>query len=83
MRAPEGQGEQMQYRGATEMVLIILAVIGAHALLAVLGIGLMHTAMMGWMMGGGGCLAGLLLGLLIIAGAVAAVMLLTRSRSRP
>ncbi len=48
MRVPEGKGEQMRYRGATEMVLIILAVIGAFALLAVLGMGLMHTAMMGW-----------------------------------
>jgi hypothetical protein len=73
----------MRHRGATDMALIILAVIGAHALLAVLGMGLMHTAMMGWMMGGGGWLAGLLLGLLIIAGAVAAVMLLTRRTSRP
>ena len=73
----------MRYRVATEMVLIILAVIGAHALLAVLGMGLMHTVMMGWMMGGGGWLAGLLLVALILVGVVAAVMLLTRRTSRP
>jgi hypothetical protein len=74
----------MPDRDTTEIVLIILAVIGGLALLAVLGMGLMQVTMMGWMMGGGGWFMGLLcLVLLIIAGVVAAVVLLTRRQLPP
>jgi hypothetical protein len=38
----------MRYRGATEIVLIILAVIGALVLLGMLSMGLMHITLTGW-----------------------------------
>ncbi|SRR6266511_3252315 len=41
----EGKGGDMPHRETTEIVLMILAVIGGLALLAVLGMGLMHVTM--------------------------------------
>jgi hypothetical protein len=69
-----------------DIVLIILAVIGAIAVLAVLGMWLMAATMMGWAMGGccgiwGG--GGWFIGLLILAGVVATVVLLMRRTPRP
>lgn len=67
-------------------LLVILAVIRAIALIALLGIWLMHTAMMGGtgMMDccPGGMMAGVswLLGLLALIGLAAAVFLLVRRR---
>jgi hypothetical protein len=70
----------MSHRNATDVALIILAVIGALALIAVLSMWLMHVTMMSWMMGGGGWFGGFFLWLLIIAGVVAAVVLLLRGK---
>jgi hypothetical protein len=50
----EGKGGDIPHRDTTEIVLIVLAVIGGLALLAALGMGPMHVTMMGRMMGGGG-----------------------------
>lgn len=60
------------------LVLVILAVIGAHAVVAVLGMWLMHATMMGGMLGGGG----LLVGFLIIAALVIAGIVLVRHKER-
>ena len=59
------------------LVLVILAVIGAHAVVAVLGMWLMHATMMGGMLGGG-----LLVGFLIIAALVLAGIVLVRHKAR-
>ena len=76
----------MSHRTAMDIVLIILAVIGAIAALAVLGMWLMSATMMGGAMSGccGVVGAGFwLIGLLILAGIVAAAVLLMRREPRP
>jgi predicted lipid-binding transport protein (Tim44 family) len=60
------------------LVLVILAVIGAIAVIAVLGMWLMHATMMGGMMGCGG----LFVGFLIIAALVIAGIVLVRRQER-
>ena len=69
----------------SNVVLIVLAVIGAFALLLLLGSWLFHASMMGGMMRGGmmgggmmGGGAGWLLFLILLVGIVAAVLLLRR-----
>ena len=59
-------------------VLVILAVTGAIAVIAVLGMWLMHATMMGGMMGCGG----LFVGFLIIAALVTAGIVLVRRKER-
>jgi polyferredoxin len=61
------------------LVLVILAVIGAIAVVTVLGMWLMHVTMMGGMMGCGG----LFVGFLIIAALVTAGIVLVRRKERP
>jgi hypothetical protein len=76
----------MSHRNAMDIVLIILAVIGAIAVIAVLGMWLMAATMMGGGMGGCCGVTGVgfwLIGLLILAGIVAAVVLLMRREPRP
>ena len=76
----------MSHRTALDIVLIILAVIGAIAALAVLGMWLMSATMMGGAMSGCCGVAGAgfwLIGLLILAGILAAVVLLMRREPRP
>ena len=68
------------------IVLIILAIIGAIAVIAVLGMWLMYATMMGGTMSGCCGVAGVgfwLIGLLIVAGIVAAVVLLMPREPRP
>ena len=71
----------MSHRNPTDIVLIILAVIGAIAIIAVLGMWLMAATMMGCC--GVTGVGFWLIGLLILAGAVAAVALLLRRKPRP
>jgi hypothetical protein len=76
----------MSHRTAMDIVLIILAIIGAIAALAVLGMWLMSATMMGGAMSSccGVVGAGFwLIGLLILAGIVAAAVLLMRREPRP
>jgi preprotein translocase subunit SecY len=68
----------MSNRHTTRLVLIILAVIGALAVIAVLGMWLMHATMMGGMMGCGG----FFVGFLIIAALVTAGIVLVRRQER-
>jgi hypothetical protein len=82
----EGRGDGMAHRHTADIVLIILAVIGAIAVIALLGMWLMHATMMGGVMGGCCGVTGVgfwLIGLLILAGAVAAMALLLRHKPRP
>jgi hypothetical protein len=60
-------------------VLVILAVIGAMAVVAVLGMWLMHATMMGGIMGCGGWLVGFL----TMAALVTAGLVLVRRQERP
>jgi hypothetical protein len=76
----------MAHRNTADIVLIILAMIGAIAVIAVLGMWLMHATMMGGAMSGCCGVAGAgfwLIGLLILAGIVASVVLLMRREPRP
>jgi hypothetical protein len=85
-RDRKGRGDGMAHRHTTDIVLIILAVIGAIAGIALLGMWLMHATMMGGVMGGCCGVTGVgfwLIGLLILAGAVAAVAILLRHKPRP
>lgn len=68
----------MSNRHTTRLVLIILAVIGALAVIGLLGMWLMHATMMGGMMGCGG----LFVGFLIIAALVTAGIVLVRRKER-
>jgi hypothetical protein len=68
----------MSNRHTTRLVLIILAVIGALAVIGLLGMWLMHATMMGRMMGCGG----LFVGFLIIAALVTAGIVLVRRKER-
>ncbi len=75
----------MSRQSATDIVLIILAIIGAIAVLAVLSMWLMAATMMGGAMSGCCGVASVgfwLIGFLILAGIVAAVLLLTRREPR-
>jgi hypothetical protein len=76
----------MAHRNTTDIVLIILAMISAIAVIAALGMWLMSAAMMGGAMSGCYGVAGAgfwLIGLLILAGIVASVVLLMRREPRP
>jgi hypothetical protein len=76
----------MSHRSTSDIVLIILAVIGAIAVLGVLGMWLMAATMMDGAMSGCCGVAGAgfwLIGLLLLAGIVAAVVLLMRREPRP
>lgn len=68
----------MSNRHTTRLVLIILAVIGALAVIGLLGMWLMHATMMGGMMGCGG----FFVGFLIIAALVTAGIVLVRRKER-
>jgi hypothetical protein len=68
----------MANENSINLVLVILAVIGAITAIAVLGMWLMHATMMGGMMG---C-EGLLVGLLIIAVLVTVGIVLVRRQER-
>jgi hypothetical protein len=80
----------MLHRNTTYLVLIVLAVIGAIGVIGLLGMWLMHATMMGGMMSGGmmgcrgimGCGGWWLVGLLVIAGVVAAVIFPMRRKPR-
>jgi hypothetical protein len=69
----------MSHRERINLVLVILAVIGAIAVVAVLGMWLMHATMMGGIMGCGG----LFVGFLTIAALVTAGLVLVRRQERP
>ena len=76
----------MTNRDVRNIVLITLAVIGAISVIGFIGMALMHVTM-GGMMGevmncGVGMAGGWLVGLLLIAGIAAAVILLLRRRSQ-
>jgi len=73
----------MPNKNALNVVLIVLAVIGALAILAFIGMWVMHGTMMGGMGGmmnccGGMMMGGWLLGLLVLVGIVAAAVWLIR-----
>jgi len=68
----------MANQNTRHLVLVILAVIGAIAVIAVLGMWLMHATMMGGLMGCGGWL----LGVLIVAVLVTVVIVLARRQER-
>jgi uncharacterized membrane protein len=69
----------MSHRKRINLVLVILAVIGAMAVVAVLGMWLMHATMMGGILGCGGWLVGSL----IMAALVTAGFVLVRRQQRP
>jgi hypothetical protein len=68
----------MTNQNSIHLVLVILAVLGAMAVIAVLGMWLMHATMMGGMMG---C-RGLFVGFLIIAVLVTVGIVLVRRKER-
>jgi len=69
----------MANKEVTDVLLIVLAVIGALAVIAALSMWLMHATMMGGMMNCcGGMAGGWLIGLLAIAVLVTAAILLFR-----
>lgn len=73
-------------QNGTNLLLLVLAVIGGIAILAWIGMALMHGSMMGGGMMGGGVMGGMsagvwLLGFLAVAGIVAIIVLFTRRRA--
>jgi polyferredoxin len=68
----------MAHQNTRNLVLVILAIIGAIAVIAVPGMWLMHVTMMGGMMGCGGWLVGVL----IVAVLVTVGIVLVRRQER-
>jgi uncharacterized integral membrane protein len=79
VEASEARRGVMSHRERINLVLVILAVIGAHAVVAMLGMWLMHATMMGGIMGCGGWLVGSL----IMAALVTVGLVLVRRQQRP